>query len=547
MGLLRDILRDVVRPCLLDVSDRWWSRSPITVRVVYDGVTQGQIRFKLPIGKTIIVHDGSGVNMTYQGADGGSLIHTTSYSIEGEYILYVSGDVYAITYIRINEYIHAPMIGSIGRWGELKNLESVLLSSANNMYGDISVLAKCPLLSTINIAGSEIYGDLSTLFKLVNLTSLNATRNNVVFLRPYTFTGSFSQINISSGNMTGEMIDNALAAFSHLNDAVITLGFGNRTSASNNILLTMMENGNTIFVSEDSENSAGIPMDVELHTDANAVSDPNGNEVDATTGWSESGLNGTGNNVFESQESVVAVGNRAFRTDANDTPTVDAGINKDFTVVASNIIRTYHQWRHIGVGGGWVNSIEGVYSTQYISYEEVDWQGMAVYYKALDTILSVRFDEYGATNDGGIYMDNFSARKVANSPVVFKIEYDGATQFDFKFKLPSASSIDIYEGDGTMTNVVGQDSTEVTHSTTYAAAGIYYFYLEGDYADLTEINISSQGFTSDIVDNALIRMADGGLLDCVINIGGTNAARTSASDSAKDTLIANGCTVTVNE
>ena len=45
----------------------------------------------------------------------------------------------------------------------------------------------------------------------------------------------------------------------------------------------------------------------ELHTDANAASDPNGNEADATTGWTQTGLD-VGSNVFESQSSVVNTG-----------------------------------------------------------------------------------------------------------------------------------------------------------------------------------------------------------------------------------------------
>lgn len=61
------------------------------------------------------------------------------------------------------------------------------------------------------------------------------------------------------------------------------------------------------------------------------------------------------------------------------------------------------------------------------------------------------------------------------------------------------------------------------------------------------INISNNNWTSQMTDNALIAFAGGPLFNTAINIGGTNAARTSASDAAKATLIANGCTVTVNE
>ena len=60
--------------------------------------------------------------------------------------------------------------------------------------------------------------------------------------------------------------------------------------------------------------------------------------------------------------------------------------------------------------------------------------------------------------------------------------------------------------------------------------------------DLTDCSLQSIE-----IDNCLISLANGTVTNTTINIGGNNAARTSASDSAKATLLANGCTVTVNE
>ena len=81
------------------------------------------------------------------------------------------------------------------------------------------------------------------------------------------------------------------------------------------------------------------------------------------------------------------------------------------------------------------------------------------------------------------------------SPIKLRVEYTD-TQFEFKFKAPSTSTLQIYDGDGTMTEVTGQDSTLVTHNTSYATPGTYYFYVEGDYVDLTVLNIAAHSFVS---------------------------------------------------
>jgi len=79
--------------------------------------------------------------------------------------------------------------------------------------------------------------------------------------------------------------------------------------------------------------------------------------------------------------------------------------------------------------------------------------------------------------------------------VALKIAYT-TTQFDFKFKAPSTSTITINWGDGTKEDVAGQDGTEVTKTSSYSGAGEYKFWLSGDVEDLTYIDINSQAFVS---------------------------------------------------
>ena len=81
------------------------------------------------------------------------------------------------------------------------------------------------------------------------------------------------------------------------------------------------------------------------------------------------------------------------------------------------------------------------------------------------------------------------------SAVSLVIDYT-ATQFDFKWKAPSGSTVIFHWGDGTTDEVSGNDSTLVTTTSSYAGAGTYSFYLTGDVIDLTYIDIQNQTFVS---------------------------------------------------
>lgn len=61
------------------------------------------------------------------------------------------------------------------------------------------------------------------------------------------------------------------------------------------------------------------------------------------------------------------------------------------------------------------------------------------------------------------------------------------------------------------------------------------------------LQVQSTGLDSTEVDDFLIDLASGVGANGTLNIGGSNAARTSASDAAKATLLAAGWSVTVNE
>ena len=103
--------------------------------------------------------------------------------------------------------------------------------------------------------------------------------------------------------------------------------------------------------------------------------------------------------------------------------------------------------------------------------------------------------------DGRLYYaDDYGWHRQGDdwSPITLFVEFNGTDQFNFKFKAPADSAdpsvLIIHDGDGTITEVDGDDATTVTHTTSYSEAGTYYFYVEGDVLDLTYIDIRNVSF-----------------------------------------------------
>ena len=74
--------------------------------------------------------------------------------------------------------------------------------------------------------------------------------------------------------------------------------------------------------------------------------------------------------------------------------------------------------------------------------------------------------------------------------VALIIDYT-ATQFDFKFKLPSTKTVTLHWGDGTSEEVVGQDAVEISKTSSYSGAGSYKFWISGDDTDITYIKLDN--------------------------------------------------------
>jgi len=459
MGILRDVIRDVIKPVLVDVSDRWWSNpwnspSPIKLVVEYTD-TQFAFKFKAPSTSILNIYDGDGTFTAKAGNNATLVTHTTSYAAPGTYYFYVEGDWVDITYLSLQN--HPFISGDISRWSEMVDL-TLLAINNTNVYGDISGFGNLSSLFYIKLDDTNVTGDISS------WTSLTPTLSLQIRLRNCNVTGDISgwstllgakAIDLYNTNVTGDIsswstltalvttcnlsytdiqfsagdawttplnssfmfvncglsaseIDNLIIAVSGITGARLNVYDDTimRTSASDAAFETALSNGAYIVVNE---SSAYGTLGAELNDeDANAVSI--GNEADAVIGWTPSGL--TGDNEFISQALIKTTGSFAFKLNANPTPTANCGITKSFTVDAAAVYRLSQDIRHNGTGDMWWLYLDGVFTTLQMHKIETEFLSVRVYFKSLDTSLAVQYRENEPNNDGGIYLDNVSLKKV---------------------------------------------------------------------------------------------------------------------------------------
>lgn len=155
----------------------------------------------------------------------------------------------------------------------------------------------------------------------------------------------------------------------------------------------------------------------ELNIDSNAIADPNGSEANATTGWTNFSAN------LASQNTVVNVGSWAFIAESNTVPTANARINKDigidWSLVVGEMYRLTFDWRHVGSGVGWQVIFNNVGSsaspTQIIdsvSTGDTTFKNISVDFTYTTDFLYIVFHENNGPNNGGVYIDNMSCKKI---------------------------------------------------------------------------------------------------------------------------------------
>jgi len=154
----------------------------------------------------------------------------------------------------------------------------------------------------------------------------------------------------------------------------------------------------------------------ELLTDANAVSDPAGNEADATTGW----LAAT-NTTFATDAAEKYAGSYSFKyTSTGSAGGIYKDIGTDCGLVVGQQYRLSLWYRHIGSGA--VNGRQGILliatvgSTDHlltnVNKDVVTWTNLTTEFIYDATYRYLRFRELNANDDGGLYIDNLSLKRI---------------------------------------------------------------------------------------------------------------------------------------
>ncbi len=130
------------------------------------------------------------------------------------------------------------------------------------------------------------------------------------------------------------------------------------------------------------------------------------------TNYEITNLSVTTGNVFESQGAVVDTGNFALHADANDTPTSAALAQINLIVENGETYRLSGDWRHIGIGGLWRLDVEGAFTGRSIGNSDTTFEEFVEYFVAVGASANIRFLESSGTNNGGVYYDNVSLKKV---------------------------------------------------------------------------------------------------------------------------------------
>ena len=238
----------------------------------------------------------------------------------------------------------------------------------------------------------------------------------------------------------------------------------------------------------------------ELHTDANAISDPNGNEANATTGWDNRHLT-TGANVFESQSSVKSTGSYAFHLNSNDTPTGAANINKDIgtdmSLVTGKTYRISFKWRHVGTGGNWAfrygsnTSLSGyqtVITPSDTTFTKYKWDFV---YDSNHRYMG--FQENSFYNSGGVYVDDLSVKELKTADTTPNSNHGvvhGATQNSEDMSFGTTTYIELPSS----VDVSGIKAVSLRfYLDNLNSANNLFVWGNGDSTDFLKVNVRTDG------------------------------------------------------
>jgi hypothetical protein len=378
--------------------------TPFLFFVKFDGTRQFTVRWKAPVTSSIMFHFGDGTTSTIAGNGNTNVTTVSNYLNPGNYTVYLTGKVYDITSMNIQTMDY--VAGSISPWGKAPLLAAITVNDVILFYGDIEKVSKLPLTFVV-IYGSKVSGDVSTL--------RNATGSAlfyVVYGKDLTFKSTAAWPNtrtISVDSLNSFDVGNVIKAFKNSTGSRLSLHLCEpRPKSSDEDLKTFVVNGNYIAVNELKHIGNLGP---ELHTTANGAS-IGIYEAGATTGWTPTGLGGL--NTFTFSPIVKKDSNYSIIADCNKTPTASAKAQQDIAVTPG-IYLTTAQWRHIGTGDVWrltTGIVANANVFTVVLKNNKKFVYTSIYCTSAGPTLAVTFDEANNLNNGGIYFDQISVKKV---------------------------------------------------------------------------------------------------------------------------------------
>ncbi len=387
-----------------------WGRqgvdTPIRLIFTYNGADQLTIRWKAPSINTVNFNWDDGTVDAVPGNDGTTVTTVSNYSVEGTYLVYLTGDYPDITYWQTANMPN--LSGSINGFRHMPLIDTIFFNNCN-YYGDVASLTPLTGLTVLHGNGTLLSGELSTLSALP-LTTINMNISTITFKGSPDWPIASAQLIAIGRDLTSDQVNNMLKSFKDSTSGNFNFMFNDpRTPVSDADLQELVEDGNLVVLRETAPVGT---LGAELNVVADAASDPNGNEVDGVAGWTPTNLVGTGANRFESQSAIKRIGAFAILADGNDTPTAGEEFLQVFTVVAFEMHRTALWMRHIGSGGVWGFNVDGVYAGTGLLASEIKWLDVVAYSTAQDVSHEIKFTEIGPSNDGGIVVDAVSVRDV---------------------------------------------------------------------------------------------------------------------------------------
>ena len=483
---------------------------------------------------TIYLTVNTGHSMTFDWGDGntdavvcdGTLKTVThDYASTGTYSIRLAGDIDQVTDFRA--YNQAWIQGSILGFASLDSLETLYLYSTS-VSGAISIIDGLTGLTALNLASTSVTGSLADITALASLTELNLSSTAITgALSNVSGMTSLDELQLQSSSVSGDIADlaaltvatsidlsgssvdtytqGALPAWAGLDIDISDLGLD---SVEVDDFLIDLDDGDGAggSVTIDGTNAAHSTASDAAITALEANSWTITRNDPILTSNQTGGLNTTAIDLMSGSGKSVTI----HWGDGNTTVAAGDWSPHEYT-------HDYSSTEKYGI-----HLTGDLGDVKYFYADSQSWvEGDCASLSALSTLVRLYLYDTSSTGD---------TSELTSLTSLQRLRVDGATGFtgDIADFAPLTAL--------TYLNVSGSGITDYTQGALPAWAGC-------------DIDISDLGLTSVEVDDFLIDLEDGGGNgdNGTLNIGGSNAARTSASDTAKANLLTDGWTITVNE